>query len=193
MGWYLGDTSAELGALADEWPEAMCRFPAGSVLPAGGVVVVAQQAPDVGFVPHLRVSPRSQPRRAGAPSMVRVDPRTGDGLAPRNDGDEVVLRNAEGTVYVVTYSSGILPGVVVHPGVVNRCHSLERRPSEWKADEGSQGSFDRCPPTPGVLPWWIGVGLPSAFRHGAASQMPRNHERDPQTLRPRTRPPCPRI
>lgn len=152
-GWYLGDMVAEVGALLDEWGEGMYRFPAGSVLPAGGVVVVAQQAADVGFAPDYEFLLDANRDAPGVPNMVRVDPGTGDGVALHNDGDEVVLRDAEGAVVdVVTYGGGTFSGTVSHPGVVNPGHSLERRPPERDTGDCSQDFLDRYPPTPGALP-----------------------------------------
>ena len=152
-GWYLGDMIVEVGALPDTWGEGMYRFPAGSILPAGGVIVVAQQAADVGFTPDYEFLLDPNRDTPGVPNMVRVDPGSGDGLALHNAGDEIVLRDAAGApVDVVTYGSSAFLGVIPHPGVVNPGHSLERRPPERDSDDCAQDFFDRYPPTPGLLP-----------------------------------------
>jgi hypothetical protein len=152
-GWYLGDMVAEVGALPDEWGEGMYRFPAGSILPAGGVVVVAQQAADVSFTPDYEFLLDANRDSPGVPNMVRVDPGGGDGVVLHNEGDEAVLRDADGAVVdVVTYGGGIFPDVVPHPGVVNPGHSLERRPPERDTGDCAQDFLDRYPPTPDALP-----------------------------------------
>jgi len=152
-GWYLGDMTAEVGALPDEWGEGMYRFPAGSTLPAGGVIVVAQQAADVGFTPDYEFLLDPYRDAAGVPNMTRVDPGSGDGFALDNTGDEIVLRDADGAaVDVVVYGSGTFVGIVPHPGGVNSGHSLERRPPERDTDNCDEDFLDRYPPTPGALP-----------------------------------------
>jgi hypothetical protein len=152
--WYLGDMIAEVGALPDDCGDGMYRFPAGAILPAGGVIVVAQQAADlVGFTPDYEFLIDPNRDTGEVPNMVRADPGTCDGLALTNAGDEVVLRDAGGAaVDVVTYGDGAFSGVVPYPGEVNSGHSLERRPPERDTDDCSRDFFDRYPPTPGVLP-----------------------------------------
>lgn len=152
--WYLGDMVADVGALPDDCGDGMYRFPAGAMLPAGGVVVVAQQAADVvGFAPDYEFLIDPNRDTGEVPNMVRADPGTCDGLALANAGDEVVLRDADGAVVdAVTYGGGAFPDVVPHPGEVNTGHSLERRPPERDTDDCSRDFFDRYPPTPGVLP-----------------------------------------
>jgi uncharacterized repeat protein (TIGR01451 family) len=152
--WYLGDMVAGVGSLPDDCGDGIYRFPAGSVLPAGGVIVVAQQAADVvGFTPDYEFLVDPNRDTGGVPNMVRADPGTCDGLALTNTGDEVVLRDASGAVVdAVTYGAGAFPGVVPHPGGVNAGHSLERRPPEEDTDDCSQDFVERNPPTPGVLP-----------------------------------------
>ncbi|RLC64102.1 MAG: hypothetical protein DRI80_02210, partial [Chloroflexota bacterium] len=153
-GWYLGDMTAEVNALPDDCGDGMYRFPAGALLPAGGVIVVAQQAEDVvGFTPDYEFLIDPNRDSPGVPNMVRVDPGTCDGLALANEGDEIVLRDGGGAaVDVVVYGSGSFSGVVPHPGGVNAGHSLERRPPEQDTDDCSRDFFDRYPPTPGALP-----------------------------------------
>jgi uncharacterized repeat protein (TIGR01451 family) len=149
-GWYLGDMVAPVGALPNEWGEGMYRFPAGAVLPPGGVIVIVQQAADVsGFTPDYEFLTDRNRDVPGVPNMVRADPGTGDGLRLVDTGDEVVLRDAAGVlVDAATYGTGAMGGVVAHPGVVNAGHSLERRPPEWDTDDCSRDFYDRYPPTP---------------------------------------------
>ena len=152
-GWYLGDITTDVSSLPDDCGDGMYRFPTGAVLPAGGLIVVAQQAADAGFTPDYEFLIDPHRDTAGVPNLVRVDPGTCDGLALTNTGDEIVLRDNSGAaVDVVVYGGGDFSGIVPHPGEINAGHSLERRPPERDSDDCSQDFFDRYPPTPGTLP-----------------------------------------
>ncbi|MCX7681815.1 MAG: lamin tail domain-containing protein, partial [Anaerolineae bacterium] len=147
-GWYLGDVGP-----GGEYGSGLYRFPAGAVLPPGGVIVIAQQAADVGFRPDFEFLLDMYRDDAGVPNMVPAGNWGGFGFALGNEGDEVLLLNAEGAaVDVVVYGQGTYPGVIPHPGGVNAGHSLERRPPEQDTDDCSRDFFDRYPPTPRSLP-----------------------------------------
>jgi len=147
-GWYLGDVGP-----GGEYGSGLYRFPSGAVLPAGGVIVVAQQAADVGFKPDFEFLLDIYRDDTGVPNMVPAGNWEGFGFALGNDGDEVLLLDANGVaVDVVVYGQGVYPGVIPHPGGVNAGHSLERRPPEQDTDDCSKDFFDRYPPTPGSLP-----------------------------------------
>jgi hypothetical protein len=147
-GWRLGDVGP-----AGEYGSGLYRFPSGAVLPAGGVIVVAQQATDVSFTPDYEFLIDPYRNDPAVPDMVPAGTWEGFGFALGNPGDEVLLLDATGAaVDVVTYGTGSYPDVVPHPGVVDQGHSLERRPPERDTDDCSQDFFDRTPPTPGVLP-----------------------------------------
>ena len=147
-GWYLGDVGP-----GGEYGSGLYRFPTGAVLPAGGVIVVAQQSADVGFTPDFEFLIDPNRNDPAVPDMVPAGTWEGFGFALGNPGDEVLLLDTAATaVDVVTYGTGNYPGVVTHPGVVDQGHSLERRPPERDTDDCSQDFFDRYPPTPGALP-----------------------------------------
>ncbi len=145
-GWYLGD------GLPGEYGSGLYTFPPGSLLPAGGVIVIAQQSQDAGFTPHYEflIDPyRDDP---SVPNMLPAGSWDGFGFALGDPGDEVLLLDpAMAAVDVVTYGTGSYPGVVPHPGGVEAGHSLERRPPEQDTDDCSRDFFDRYPPTPGTL------------------------------------------
>ena len=146
-GWHLGDVGP-----GGEYGSGLYRFPEGALLPAGGVILIAQQANDVAFAPDYEflIDPH---RDAGSvPNMVPAGSWDGFGLALGNVGDEVLLLDDTGVpVDVVAYAAGSYPGVTPHPGVSAQGHSLERRPPERDTDDCAQDFYDRYPPTPGEL------------------------------------------
>ncbi len=149
-GWYLGDAAA-----AGEYGAGLYRFPAGTVLPAGGVLVIAQQAADFqgvsGFTkPHFEflIDPgRDDPT---VPNMVPIGTWNGFGFALGDGGDKVILRNADGAdVDVVVYGTATYPGVTPHPGGVESNWSLERRPPYYDTNDCAMDFVPRYPATPG--------------------------------------------
>ena len=147
-GWYLGDVG-----LAGEYGSGLYRFPQGTVLPAGGVIVIAQQAADSAFMPDFEFLVDKNRDDPTVPNMTRAGSWDGFGFALGNDGDEVLLLDAEGQpVDVITYGDGSYPGITPHPGVSGSGRSLERRPPEGDTDDCSADFYDRFPATPGELP-----------------------------------------
>ncbi len=147
-GWHLGDVGP-----AGEYGSGLYRFPAGAVLPAGGVIVVAQQAEDVHFAPDYEFLVDPNRDDPAVPNMVRAGSWEGFGLALGNEGDEILLLDGSAAaIDAVTYGTGVFHNIVPHPGVSDQGHSLERRPPERDTDDCSQDFFDRYPPTPGILP-----------------------------------------
>lgn len=147
-GWYLGDVGP-----GGEYGSGLYRFPGGAVLPPGGVIVIAQQSADAGFKPDFEFLLDVYRDDSGVPNMVPAGNWEGFGFALGNEGDEVLLLDANGVaVDVVVYGQGFYPGVIPHPGGVNAGHSLERRPPEQDTDDCSRDFFDRYPPTPKSLP-----------------------------------------
>ncbi len=152
-GWYLGDAAA-----AEEYGAGLYRFPADSLLPAGGVIVVAQQAVDFegvgGFTkPHFEflIDPhRDDPE---VPNMEPVGAWSGFGFALGDAGDRVILRKADGTdVDVVVYGAATYPGITPHAGGLESNWSLERRPPYYDSDDCSVDFIPRYPATPGSVP-----------------------------------------
>jgi hypothetical protein len=147
-GWYLGDVGPK-----GEYGSGLYRFPTGVALPAGGVIVVAQQAADVDFAPDYEFLIDPKRNDPSVPDMVSAGKWDGFGFALGNAGDEVLLLDASGAaIDVVVYGAGSFPGVIPHPGVASQGSSLERYPPEWDSDDCSQDLFECYPPTPGALP-----------------------------------------
>jgi len=146
--WYVGDVGP-----GGEYGSGLYRFPSGATLVAEGVIVLAHQAADVAFTPDYEFLVDPHRDDASVPNLVPAGSWDGFGLALGNEGDEVLLLDANRRrVDVVTYGDGHYPGVVPHPGVSESGHSLERRPPREDTDDCSVDFFDRYPPTPGVLP-----------------------------------------
>jgi len=147
-GWHLGDVGP-----GGEYGSGLYTFPPGTLLPAGGVLLIARQAEDVtGFTPDLEflVDPlRDAPDVA---NMLPAGSWEGFGFALGNAGDQVMLLDATtAPVDVLVYGSAGYSGVVPHPGVGAPGHSLERRPAIYDSDDCSQDFFERYPPDPGAV------------------------------------------
>lgn len=145
-GWYLGDVGP-----AGEFGSGLYTFPAGTTLPAGGVILIARQAEDmIGFTPsfELLMDPgRDDPQ---VPNMAPAGSWAGFGFALGNAGDEVLLLDATATpIDALVYGAGSYPGVIPHPGVSAAGRSLERRPAIYDNDDCSQDFTERNPPDPG--------------------------------------------
>ncbi len=147
-GWTLGDA-----AVLGEYGSGRYLFPTGTVIPARTVWTIAAQAQDAGFRPTFEflIDPlRDDP---SVPNMIPVGNWDGFGFALGNEGDEIILLDAqENPVDVLVYGAGAYPGVIPHPGVSVPGHSLERRPADRDTDDCSADFFDRYPPTPGAVP-----------------------------------------
>jgi len=154
-GWSLGDA-----ATPDEYGSGTYTFPAGTVLPADGVIVVAQQAADVAFRPDFEVAIDPDRDDPAVPNVIPAGAWDGFGLALGNDGDEVILCDGLGAdVDVVVWDDpaddpvvkGSYPGVIAWRGLVKTNWSLERRPPYYDTDDCSVDFFSRYPATPGTI------------------------------------------
>ncbi len=147
-GWSLGD------AINDgEYGAGRYWFPSNTILPPGGVIVIAQQAADVTFKPNFEFLIDPNRNDPTVPDMLPAGNWSGFGLALGNAGDHVILRNAAGQVVdVVVWGNSSYPGTLPHPGVIASDHSLERRPASRDTDDCAADFFDRTPPTPGSVP-----------------------------------------
>ncbi len=148
-GWYLGDAVA-----VGEYGSGLYRFPTGTVLPAGGYLVVGGQANSLDFVPDLELLIDPNLDDPTVPNMVPAGSWEGFGFALGNGGDEVLLLDAAGQpVDVLVYGDGSYSGVIPHPGgVAAPGHSLERRPPGVDTDDCSRDFVERYDPTPGRGP-----------------------------------------
>jgi hypothetical protein len=150
--WHLGDADGK------EYGAGLYRFPSGTVLPAHGVIVIAQQAEDFQAVsglskPHFEflIDPgRDDP---AVPNMIADGGWDGFGFALGDAGDKVILRDAGGQdVDAVVYGTASYQGVIPHPGGVDSNWSLERRPPYYDTDDCSVDFVPRYPAMPGSVP-----------------------------------------
>lgn len=147
-GWSLGDAVND-----GEYGAGRYLFPPNTILPPGGVIVIAQQAADVAFKPNFEFLIDPNRNDPTVPDMVPAGNWSGFGLALGNTGDHVILRNAAGQpVDVVVWGNSSYPGTLPHPGVVASDHSLERRPANRDTDDCAADFVDRTPPSPGSVP-----------------------------------------
>jgi hypothetical protein len=135
--------------------EDVRRFPIGTVMAPGATLVVATSATAFqaayGFSPTFEVVD-SDP----AVSDLIDDVTWGDPAALLqlgNSGDEVILRNSvDQVIDVITYGSGVYPGLVACALVAAGNHSLERFPY-WRDTDNCAFDFRDWPfPNPGSLP-----------------------------------------
>ncbi|MCA9926431.1 MAG: lamin tail domain-containing protein, partial [Anaerolineales bacterium] len=135
--------------------EDVRRFPAGTILPPGGTLVVANTA--TGFAAAFGQPPDFEivGTNTAVPDLID-DPAWGDPAALlqlANGGDEVILRDGfDQIVDVVTYGSGSFPGVVGCALVTTANHSLERYPYWRDTDDCTADFRDWLFPNPGDLP-----------------------------------------
>jgi len=133
--------------------EGMYRFPAGTTLGPGQVLVIAASAlafrQEYGIPPDLEFYATDVTVPTLAP-----DPFWGTGeWHLRNDGDQVLLLGcANAVVDAVAYGDAVYPGVVPDPGVGLYTHSLERYPPLFDTDDCSLDFRDWPFPNPGRLP-----------------------------------------
>ncbi len=150
--WYLGD------AAGPEYGAGRYRFPGGTVLPAHGIIVVAQQAQDFQGVsgfgkPHFEFLIDPNRDDPAVPNMVVAGSWDGFGFALGDKGDRVILLDDGGqAVDVVVYGKAGYGEVIAHPGGVESGWSLERRPPYQDTDDCSVDFVPRLPATPGSVP-----------------------------------------
>ncbi|MBK8985108.1 MAG: lamin tail domain-containing protein [Chloroflexi bacterium] len=131
------------------------RFPAGTFLLPGRVLVVALSAADFfaeyGFYPDFEILNTSALTPDLIDDLSWGDPATF--LQLGNQGDEVILRNVQDQVVdVLTYGTGNYPGAVGCPLVSLLNASLERLPY-WRDTDNCTLDFREWPfPNPGSLP-----------------------------------------
>jgi uncharacterized repeat protein (TIGR01451 family) len=152
-GYHLGDA-----AVPGQYGAGMYHFPEGTVLPAGGLVVIAQQGEDFqpvsGFSqPHFEflIDPyRDDPV---VPDMIPDGNWSGFGFALGDAGDVILLRDVDGMALdVLVYGTASYPGVVPYVEGLDYGWSLERRPPIYDTDDCSVDFVPRYPATPGSVP-----------------------------------------
>ena len=87
------------------------------------------------------------------PDLIPVATWGTGGWELRNDGDEVLLMDAQNRLLdLVVYGDDSDPGHIPHPGVSLTAHSLERHPFYLDTDNCSVDFRDWPFPNPGQLP-----------------------------------------
>jgi uncharacterized repeat protein (TIGR01451 family) len=147
-GWMIGD-ALDVG----EYGSGRYYFPAGTVIPAHGLLSIAQLAQMVSFVPDLEFVTDPNFNDPAVADMVRVANWDGFGFALSNEGDEVILQDPAGeAVDVLVYGTGSYPGVFPYFQDVAAGHSIQRDPPERDTEYCSADFFDAQVPTPGLFP-----------------------------------------
>ena len=133
--------------------EGMYRFPQGTALAPGQVLVIASSA--AAFRQRYGQYPDFEfyGTDGNVPDMLPFTPWGAGEWELRGDGDEVLLLDGEGLlVDVLVYGDVLFPGIVAHPGVSHFSHSLERYPPWFDTDDCSLDFRDWPFPNPGELP-----------------------------------------
>jgi phosphatidylserine/phosphatidylglycerophosphate/cardiolipin synthase-like enzyme len=147
--WSLGDAASD-----GEYGSGRYLFPDGTLLQPGGVVVIAQQAVSVTFMPDFEFVVVPALDNPTVPNMnTIVSTWDGFGLALGNQGDHVILLNAAGRlVDAVVWGDASYPGTLPYSNEIWSDHSLERSPANRDTDDCAADFRDRYPSTPGALP-----------------------------------------
>lgn len=151
-GWQLGD------AVYWEDYERRYAFPEGTVIPAGETLVIARQAVAYRLLAYeTQAVPDLEWRESDeTPNLVRTLWGE-DEFVLGNDGDEVLLLDAEGRVVdVLVYGCGAYAQVApfVDLDAVYNGNSLERWPAHRDTDDCVRDFRVRYSPAPGVVNNW---------------------------------------
>ena len=144
-GFKVGDEESAGGS------EGMYIFPEGSEIPAGDVIVVANEAAqfetDTGWKPDFELAD-SDPE---VPDLVKYTAWSGGSISLSNSGDELLLLDPfDHLVDAVSWASS---GWAFDPPVpgVSGGHSIERFPAGADTDTAADWRNQEAP-TPGLLP-----------------------------------------
>lgn len=133
--------------------EGMYLFPDGALLAPYQTTVIVPRGDqffdEYGFYPDFELVETI----SSVPNLSR-HPDWGAGyLALANYGDELLLLDpAAQLVDGVVWGSGVLAGLLPHPGVELDGHSLERYPPWLDGDDCSRDFQDQPDPNPGAVP-----------------------------------------
>jgi hypothetical protein len=133
--------------------EGMYRFPSGTTLGPVQVLVVAASASAFQETYGRPADFEFYKTDPGVPDLIPVATWGTGGWELRNDGDEVLLMDAQNRLLdLVVYGDDSDPGHIPHPGVSLYAHSLERHPFYLDTDNCSVDFRDWPFPNPGQLP-----------------------------------------
>nr|HID14828.1 DUF11 domain-containing protein [Anaerolineae bacterium] len=145
--WTIGDA-----VNPEDYGDRRYQFPAGTSFVSGDVVVIAisgtEFASVYGFTPDFELVDTSP----AVPELVRIEFGTGEVMALGNEGDELLLLDADGApVDVVTWGTGHYPGVVGFATVdsVYSDNSIERYPANMDSNDCNRDFRVRYTPDPG--------------------------------------------
>jgi hypothetical protein len=128
--------------------EGMFRFPDGTQIAPGGVLVIAYDATQV---PKANLQ-MCQSCGGSVPAMPKYTAWGSGDWTLAGHGDQVLLLGPNDVpVDVVVYGDMSYPGVAAHPGVSIYTHSLERYPAN-RDTENCAADFRDHYPTPGSVP-----------------------------------------
>lgn len=142
LGNYkLGDAAA-----ATDY-EALYRFPEGTIIQPGQVLVIAVSG---AYTPAADFEMINDTEK---PDMVRVTDWGTGNWTLANPGDQVILLGDDNQpVDVLVWGTALFEGVVPHPGVAIFSSSLERVPPDTDTDDCAVDFRERSAPSPGDLP-----------------------------------------
>lgn len=148
-GYKIGDAPVPTSTLGD----GMVAFPAGYVLRAHQVIVIAQNAAqfktDNGLLPTFELADYD-PTIPELPVYTAWATGT---ISLANAGDEVVLLGPDDHVVDgVAWGVGVLPGNIPYTGTVFSGHTLQRWPYDWDTDNGTIDWRDQSIPSVGLVP-----------------------------------------
>jgi hypothetical protein len=166
-----GETALDLSnyKLGDEevleGPEGMFQFPAGAIIPAGGVVIIANQANTFYSLFKLLPDYELYESHPFIPNMVKYTAWSGGNVELSNSGDEVLLldvfdQRADGL------SWGDSQDVLNPPlSVIKVGHSYERKPA-YQDTNSADDWIDQDVPTPGKVYFSLPTVTPTSSLGG---------------------------
>jgi phosphatidylserine/phosphatidylglycerophosphate/cardiolipin synthase-like enzyme len=166
-GYKIGDAEAP-----GKFGEGMYTFPPTATIPAGGAVVVAEDAlaftNDYGLRPQFAVVSYDPMVPALTPYTAWATGTMGLG----NDGDQVLLLGPSNTVVdAAVWISDTLPGTRPFTGLIAPGHSLERHPPGQDSNDCNADFHDQPYPSPGTAPGTVsGTRMPAAIHRRARGE-----------------------
>lgn len=133
--------------------EGMFLLPANTVLAAGQVLLIAQNAQafrqDWGVTPNFELADYDP----AVPDLLPYTSWATGTISLGNAGDEVVLLGPDNQVVDgVAWGTGVLPGQMSYTGVLTGGHTLQRWPHDWDTNSGTIDWRDQTIPSVGLVP-----------------------------------------
>ena len=133
--------------------DGMFEFPTGSVIAAGGVVIIAQNAltffEDYGQKPQFEMGNYDP----DVPDLVPYLAWSNGSINLSNTGDQVLLLNqSDGVVDIAQWLSTASPGTIPFSTTVNSGQTLQRWPPQLDTDDCNFDFRPQVIPSPGKIP-----------------------------------------